>query len=642
MGAERVKRTTALHARIAGAVVLIASAAALLIHADSAAKSIAGNPKKPQPLNTTADDYFQRGTQPHGQGSGPLAPVISVSQCAVCHGNYDFEIEPYTAWSASVMGQSARDPLFHAALAIANSTANDAGAYCIRCHVPTAFIEGRADPPDGSAFIASDYEGVNCTFCHRLVDPQHKPGISPYQDEPILAALTGADLLPLEPGNAQYVLDPVDSRRGPRDDIIYNLHPGNPQPPIIPSPFHTTAEFCWTCHDVSNPLFERKPGNVYELAAIGSPHPNGDPRDMFPLHRTYSEWKNSYYSTVGIDHEGRFGGNHPTGIMRNCQDCHMPMVVGYGCSSPLIERPDLAHHTFLGSNTWVLRAVRDLYPDAETGLSEASVDAAIDRNIDFLQRASDLVLSNLGRAVRARIINRTGHKLPTGFPDGRRMWVNARFLDGGGNVIAEYGAYDFDTAELDPTGTSVYEMVLGLTTEHADAIDHPPGPTHHFVLANTVLKDNRIPPAGWFASVAAQNQTLPVGAVYTSGQHWHDTKFDIPPGAREAIVTVYYQVTTREFIEFLRDHDPSGMGDVVYALWVKHGMSQPVVMDMQTLEIPANPDLNGDGVVDVFDLLLLLGAWGPCPDTGGCPADLNDDGAVDVFDLLTLLGSWGS
>ena len=62
-------------------------------------------------------------------------------------------------------------------------------------------------------------------------------------------------------------------------------------------------------------------------------------------------------------------------------------------------------------------------------------------------------------------------------------------------------------------------------------------------------------------------------------------------------------------------------------------------------EIPA--DLNGDGVVDVSDLLILLGAWGDCPLAGtasgmvDCAADLNRDGAVDVSDLLMLLANWG-
>ncbi|TVQ56417.1 MAG: hypothetical protein EA377_02220 [Phycisphaerales bacterium] len=52
-------------------------------------------------------------------------------------------------------------------------------------------------------------------------------------------------------------------------------------------------------------------------------------------------------------------------------------------------------------------------------------------------------------------------------------------------------------------------------------------------------------------------------------------------------------------------------------------------------------DLNCDGVVNVFDLLLLLENWGACANPGNCPADLNDDGQVNVFDLLVLLENWG-
>jgi hypothetical protein len=67
------------------------------------------------------------------------------------------------------------------------------------------------------------------------------------------------------------------------------------------------------------------------------------------------------------------------------------------------------------------------------------------------------------------------------------------------------------------------------------------------------------------------------------------------------------------------------------------------VATVSSLEPPSGPlgDLNGDGVVDVSDLLILLGAWGPCPPSGDCPADLDGDGAVNVSDLLILLGNWG-
>jgi hypothetical protein len=49
-------------------------------------------------------------------------------------------------------------------------------------------------------------------------------------------------------------------------------------------------------------------------------------------------------------------------------------------------------------------------------------------------------------------------------------------------------------------------------------------------------------------------------------------------------------------------------------------------------------DTTGDGVVDVADILQLIGAWGPC---GICAEDLNNDGNVDVADLLDLLSAWG-
>lgn len=52
---------------------------------------------------------------------------------------------------------------------------------------------------------------------------------------------------------------------------------------------------------------------------------------------------------------------------------------------------------------------------------------------------------------------------------------------------------------------------------------------------------------------------------------------------------------------------------------------------------PCPADLNGDGTVNVIDLLALLTDWGPGP---SC-ADLNGDGLVNVVDLLQMLTDWG-
>lgn len=53
----------------------------------------------------------------------------------------------------------------------------------------------------------------------------------------------------------------------------------------------------------------------------------------------------------------------------------------------------------------------------------------------------------------------------------------------------------------------------------------------------------------------------------------------------------------------------------------------------------SNPaDVNGDGAVNITDLLQLLAAWGPC---GGCPEDTDGDGEVGIVDLLLVLAAWG-
>jgi hypothetical protein len=54
-----------------------------------------------------------------------------------------------------------------------------------------------------------------------------------------------------------------------------------------------------------------------------------------------------------------------------------------------------------------------------------------------------------------------------------------------------------------------------------------------------------------------------------------------------------------------------------------------------------NPaDVNGDGVVDVDDLVLVVLTWGPCQGSP-CPGDVNDDGQVDVDDLIAVILAWG-
>ncbi len=53
-------------------------------------------------------------------------------------------------------------------------------------------------------------------------------------------------------------------------------------------------------------------------------------------------------------------------------------------------------------------------------------------------------------------------------------------------------------------------------------------------------------------------------------------------------------------------------------------------------------DVDGDGFIGISDFLMLLAAWGACPEPcpPSCAADINDDCNVGITDLLALLANW--
>jgi len=597
------------------------------------------------PLPSTVEDFFSPGTQENMLKDALVPPSI----CRVCHefdddGNDKEIVPPYNNWEMSMMGQATRDPIWRAGLAIANQDAGFGGDTCIRCHSPNAWLSGRSVPTDGSAFKNADFDGVTCNICHRLVNPVSSKN-SPVEDQPILDALTADGLLPTHPGNAQYVVDPADTRRGPLDDVPANYH----GVPIIVSPFHRQGNLCGTCHDVSNALFTRQSNGTYTLNRFDTAHPTLDPNDMMPEQRTYSEWHNSAFANGGVyfpDH--RFGGDSPTGIMQSCQDCHMPKHFGGLCvfwsDPPFFPRPDIAEHSFVGANTWVIGAVFDEFGQNETGITPELVGVNQQRTQTMLHNASDMQVAQHGDHLQVRVINYSGHKLPTGYPEGRRMWLNVQFFDADYNVIAERGAYDYNTADLITSDTKVYESSFGIDDAVARATGLPAGHTFHLALNNVPLKDNRIPPIGFTNTAFQAVHASPVNYSYADGQYWDDTLFPIPVGAAQAVVTLYYQTTSKEYIEFLRDTNVTNAeGQNAYDRWVSHGMSAPQDMDAQVLRVAPMRlgDLNHNGVVNVDDLLMVINSWGNCPPPSLCPADVNGDNNINVDDLLAVILDWG-
>jgi len=572
---------------------------------------------------TTLRDFDQPGTQPLEAGT-----LSHPTACIACHGNYAPAVEPYRTWLGSMMSQASRDPLFEACLAVANQDAPDSGDLCLRCHIPRGWLRGLSVPTSGAAMQDIDKHGVSCDLCHRLVDPFYDPGHSPVEDAAILANLSSP---PSSIGNGMYVVDPVGTRRGPFADATSGHA-------ILVSPFHREAALCGTCHDVSNPAFQRDAAGNYVPNAFDAEADNFGAHHLLPIERTYSEWFYSAYNTPEGVYAPQFGGNRP--YVATCQDCHMRAVTGKGCNLPEAPtRTDLPLHDMTGGSTWLPGVIGALYPNLPDEVNPAALQSGADRARYMLQNAATLAATQTGRTLRVTVTNQTGHKLPTGYPEGRRIWLNVRFYDAGGQLIGESGAYDAATGTLvqDPEAR-VYECKPGLDELTAPLVGTTPGPSFHFVLNNRIFKDNRIPPRGFTNAAYDTFGGRPVGHTYADGQYWDEAQYRVPASAVSAEVKLYYQSTSREYVEFLRDENTTNSaGQTLYDLWVANGRCPPELMATTQLALapPVPGDIDGDGDVDGDDGAALMACLnGPevAAPSGCAEADLDGDGDVDLTD----------
>jgi len=169
------------------------------------------------------------------------------------------------------------------------------------------------------------------------------------------------------------------------------------------------------------------------------------------------------------------------------------------------------------------------------------------------------------------------------------------------------------------------------------------GDVHHDTQAFFANLSNGSPPA-W-------------GGADASGKmnHWVDLGFEpfvLEPGDYVISVQAYL---VGAFLSWTETLNSFGIQSDIFTShsmqpdWVEFTRlgsvyGNPAVFIQGTPIVPQCPisaDLNCDGVVNVSDLLILLGDWGACTEPDACPADLNDDGVVNVSDLLILLSNWG-
>lgn len=495
-------------------------------------------------------------------------PLVAPVECATCHEFVNpFQIEteppvsPMLVWRGTMMANAARDPVFWAGITVASqdAEADDSGLLtgatelCVRCHSPRAFLDGNGLATSQDELTFEQREGVECELCHRMVDD----GVT-------------------EPGNAQYVLDDLllgpelVPRRGPWAYDPDAPQEERPEHPTIQDPYTGTSRLCGTCHDVTTPR-ER-------VDADGTPM--GRP---FNEQRTYSEWLNSDLSEPG---DG----------FSSCQGCHMPAVDDVAGCEDFYEtgNPALLHetggrrHDLAGANRFMLEIMRDLYGDGEVPYEH--FDIAIERTEEVARSSAKIELTvpeaidlREGFELGVRVINNTGHKLPTGYSEGRVAWleVTATYE---GTVIYSSGLWQ------DGVGRQEDEQ---LHTYEAHAEDAADGTAFHLLLNNRWVLDNRIPPKGLVQDV----ETDPVGDRYAlqddgTWPNFDEVTYTFPPisgiedntpfDANDGVdvsVRLLYLVNTEEYIEFLRDENVTNdNGEFVYGLFEEAGWATPVML----------------------------------------------------------------
>jgi MYXO-CTERM domain-containing protein len=514
----------------------------------------------------SASTFAAPATAAPTEPGGLTNPLFAATTCTNCHtfGNIephenDPLYAPWITWQGSMMANAARDPVFWAGVAIASQDEPGGTIDCVRCHAPRAFLEGRGDAIAMDELQQDDLAGVECDLCHRTMEDAGVPA-----------------------GNAQYTVDDtlvngVVPRRG---QFAYEDGVGQPPHPFIQDPYTGSSRMCGTCHDVTTPR-ER-----VDDAGVGM-------GVDFNEQRTYSEWLGSSFAQPGDD-------------FRSCQDCHMPEVTDMpGCmenaNAGNVHATGSRRHDLLGANRFMLGLLQGLYGSAGTNeVDDFFYETSIANTDAFLATAATLELTAPGEVdlgagldgVEVVVTNQTGHKLPTGYSEGRVMWIE---------VVARYGEDIVWSSGLWTQGTG-YEEDAQLRTYRAVAEDYADGAVFHLLRNNHWVEDTRIPPAGLLPNI----ETDPVGDRYTLQGDGTWPSFDAvqyafagnteivdatPADSEDDVLTLetrlMYVINTPDYVQFLSDENTiNDAGDEVLTLFEDAGGAVPVVLATQTVEIP--------------------------------------------------------
>lgn len=454
-------------------------------------------------------------------GAAANAPTLALSRvCRSCHSNADgavamrdtdgAEIGPHNLWRGSVHSAAAVDPIWRATLAAEMATfpehAADTVETCTRCHAPLANVLGFQDHGSDDLLYALDCDedlglaardGVSCTSCHGVLPD----GLG----EP-------------ETFDGRYRLDEQRRLFGPHADPVTG--PMRVRTGFTPteSAHVLQSGLCATCHTLT----------TESLDAEGQPT-GGHFLEQGP----FLEWSASAFATEGRE--------------VHCQACHLPKDGADGDplrtrlarnpggrDFPFTEdREPFGRHEFHGGNVLLLDLVSEHAEALRAPGAPEDYAAALDRTREQLEsRTASLEVSGQGtedgsRWIDLTVYNRTGHKLPTGYP-ARRLYLTVEALDAAGAVLFASGRTDGEGRLVNGAGQPLPTELLGgpaarhlteLRSEdeafewRSEAVDSDGAPTFRLLRMADWGVDDRLLPAGWSSDRPGGERTAPVGTA---------------------------------------------------------------------------------------------------------------------------------
>jgi hypothetical protein len=448
-----------------------------------------------------------------------------------------------------------------------------------------------------------------------------------------------------ESGSGQYFVSPNAAKRASFADA-------DARHQMLYSRFHKSKYMCATCHDVSNPILANLGLSGLPDDGTGLITEQYSAANYLHVERTFSEFMLSAYGAQGgapTNPEFQLQGAPDITHAAKCQDCHMRDVVGVGADkrgavlrpTDSLEHPNSGQplHDLTGGNIWVSAVLASAVPGSPNyiaandldlnqgpaaltldltqgqGIDPAAMLAGVDRARQQLLLAATIRNADYSPSngtLSFQVLNNGAHKLISGFPEGRRMFVNIKAY-AADKLIYEVNPYDSAAGTLKGLDYN-YQTGLGLPNPsgladgevYVDELVYEMKPassltgeikTFHFALADGRYKDNRIPPKGFDIAGAADRISVPVwhGAddpnYYTSAEYsggYDEVSLDIASGADRVEINLYYQTTSREYIEFLRD-EINGTGN---------------------LTLPATAEVPNPYVVQTDPFFSQLAAWG--------------------------------